>query len=79
MSDAEARAHQTFFDGQCDLFTANMRSVTNWKQNYFGAAYSTRLEQAIRDARNSCDLMEAALEKDADYLRRVSEHATAKV
>lgn len=37
------------FDVMCDLFTSYARAVANWQQNYFGAAYSTRLRAAIAD------------------------------
>ena len=37
------------FDAMCDLFTSYARTVANWQQYYYGAAYSTRLKAAIAD------------------------------
>lgn len=33
----------------CDRFTDRVRIALYWKNNYFGAAYSTRLKAAIKD------------------------------
>lgn len=52
------------FDNATAAFTAGMAVAQNWKHHYFGAAYSTRLRQAIRDARDACDQMEKIINKD---------------
>ncbi len=57
------------FDKACIGFTAAMQTVAGWKHNYFGAAYSTRLRQAISDARVAADHMEQVL--NADHLRNL--------
>lgn len=54
----------TKFDASCGEFTQTMEKAAQWKHVYFGAAYSTRLKQAISDARKACDDMEKALEAD---------------
>ncbi len=53
------------FDVECIGFTAGMRTVAEWKDSYPGAAYSTRLRQAISDARALADHMEKVLNQDA--------------
>lgn len=35
------------FDAMANLFTARVSAAANWKHRYFGAAYSTRIKQAI--------------------------------
>lgn len=52
------------FDEAAFKFMNDMYRASHWKENYFGAAYSTRIEQAIRDARASCDEMEKAIARD---------------
>lgn len=37
------------FSDACDAFTEACQRATHWKDNYFGARYSTRLVQAIID------------------------------
>ena len=41
--------------------------VANWKENYMGAAYSTRLHTAIEVAKQEIAAMEAALEEDEKH------------
>lgn len=53
------------FDRATEMFTGRMRNVANWKHHYLGAAYTTRLEQAIKEARDACDVMEKAIEADS--------------
>lgn len=53
------------FDDACIRFTAACVVASQWKHNYPGAAYSTRLYQAIGDLKAEIVLMEAVLEKDA--------------
>lgn len=60
-SDEKQRA----FDEACDRFTAVVRTAGNWKQHYFGAAYSTRLTQACDDLEDAIEEMREALRKDA--------------
>lgn len=52
------------FDDATHKFTRSMCKAVDWKHGYFGAAYSTRLEQAIRDARSACDEMEKVIAAD---------------
>jgi len=37
------------FDEMARRFTTKVAYAANWKHNYFGAVYSSRIEQAIRD------------------------------
>jgi hypothetical protein len=37
------------FDDMATRFTKRVRVAADWKQNYFGAAYATRIKQAIAD------------------------------
>lgn len=55
---------QQDFDNACAAFTITMSHVANWKHTYPGAVYSTRLRQAIHDARVAADRMELATERD---------------
>lgn len=52
------------FDDATYKFTRAMCKAADWKHGYFGAAYSTRLHQAIRDARAACDEMEKVIAAD---------------
>lgn len=51
------------FDDACIRFAAACVVASQWKHNYPGAAYSTRLYQAIGDLKAEIVLMEAVLEK----------------
>lgn len=66
-------ATQSDFDNACHAFTTIMAKVTTWKHSYSGAAYSTRLRQAINDARGACDCMEAALKADDEPNGRLAD------
>ncbi len=59
-------AEQTKFDRGAAEFSITMSHVANWKDSYFGAAYSTRLRQAIKDARTAADRMEKILDADEE-------------
>lgn len=59
---------QDDFDRACAEFTLTMKDVANWKHQYFGASYSTRLSHAIDDARMAADRMEFAIQKDCGSL-----------
>lgn len=61
------------FDEAVASFTCVMKIVGAWKPSYFGAAYSTRLRQAIKAAREACDRLEKVL--DADEARATSSDA----
>lgn len=37
------------FDKACAAFTAACRRAANWKENYYGAAYVTRIDNARSD------------------------------
>lgn len=45
-------------------FSQDCRFAANWKDNYFGAAYSTRIEKAIKDLEQGIADMKAALAAD---------------
>jgi hypothetical protein len=49
------------FDESCMKFTGALAQAANWKHDYFGAAYTTRLKQAIRVTRDACDRLEKEL------------------
>jgi len=55
---------QQDFDKACAVFSETMQIAAIWKHSYAGAAYSTRLRQAINDAREACDAMEIILNYD---------------
>lgn len=55
---------QSDFDRGCAEFTQTMGAVANWKHTYFGAAYSTRLRQAVNDAKVAVERMERILTAD---------------
>ncbi len=55
---------QKKFCKACETFTRAMNNAADWKNNYFGAVYSTRLYRAIEDVRKACDEMEKILEED---------------
>lgn len=55
---------KTPFDAAAFKFQNDMYRASHWKENYFGAAYSTRIEQAIKEARVACDEMEKAIAAD---------------
>jgi len=67
--------NQSDFDDGCRLFTDKLSTACRWKHSFFGAAYSTRLRQAIACARSACDDMEKVLEADDEVSRR----AVAKI
>jgi hypothetical protein len=52
------------FDDACYRFTQACSAAAQWKQIYLGAAYSTRLRQAIADLEVEIGLMRAVLDKD---------------
>lgn len=53
----------TPFDQMAASFTADCERAANWKQNYFGAAYSTRIKAAIIE-------LERGLMEMRDFLRK---------
>jgi hypothetical protein len=52
------------FDRACADFTSRLKHAANWKDHYMGAAYSTRLWQAIQEAKAAIATMEVALHED---------------
>ena len=54
------------FDTAAAEFTRRLQRAADWKHFYFGAAYSTRIRQAIIEARLACVLMEAVLIKEQE-------------
>jgi hypothetical protein len=56
------------FDEATKKFTHSLCKAADWKHGYYGAAYSTRLEQAIKEARVACDEMEKVIAADAARL-----------
>jgi hypothetical protein len=55
------------FDAAAHKFTEWVRIASYWKDNYYGAAYSTRLKQAIDEARHACDNMEKFLKENGEW------------
>ncbi len=50
------------FDRRCAVITSMIREAADWKHNYFGAAYTTRLVQAakrLREAASEIDKLVA--------------------
>lgn len=43
----------TDFDRMAERFTARVREAANWKHNYVGAAYATRIKAAIANLRGA--------------------------
>lgn len=54
------------YDKKTHQFSEDLHVAVGWKHNYFGAAYTTRIKQAMAQARLACDEMEA-------YLRDIGE------
>lgn len=48
----------------CQTFSEDMTKVAGWKWQYHGYTYTSRLEQAVADARKACDAIEAAMKAD---------------
>lgn len=63
-TDTLARTKQQRFDAATDSFTGRLRTAAGWRENYFGSVYSTRIRQAITEARDACAAMESALAED---------------
>ena len=40
---------QQHFDALCERFTSACARAKDWRHQYFGAAYSSRIKEAIRD------------------------------
>lgn len=55
------------FDKATRRFTEAMYEVAHWKENFMGAAYSTRLHTAIEVAKQEIAAMEAVLEEDEKH------------
>jgi len=66
--------NQKDFDEGYRTFTDSLAVASGWQQNFFGAAYSTRLREAIKLARGACDTMEKILEADKENGRKIMEH-----
>lgn len=58
---------KTEFDIQCENFTQDMRVVSDWKNHFYGAAYSTRLQSAIQVARTACAELEAWMKENNEW------------
>jgi hypothetical protein len=43
----------TDFDRMAERFTARLREAVDWKHNYVGAAYATRIRAAIDNLRDA--------------------------
>ncbi len=52
------------FDQACHSFTLSMRCVADWKNHYFGAAYTTRLRQAVNEAELALEIIKRVIEED---------------
>lgn len=69
------------FDMRADAFSALLRQAANWKHNFLGAAYSTRIASAVLLAESACREARRLLAEDGaaipEPLSRVaSEDAT---
>ena len=64
---------QKVFDSGFKVFTERLQWAAGWQHNFFGAAYSTRLREAIKVAREACDGMEKILEADKENGRKILE------
>lgn len=58
------------FDDDCRMFTSNMLDAADWKHNFLGSAYSTRIREAIKFARAACDQAEKAMDEDDEGLEQ---------
>lgn len=47
------------FDAMTERFTHRVRANVDWKHNYFGAAYATRIRAAIKDLKDAIREAEA--------------------
>lgn len=52
------------FDDGCKYVNARLLYLGQWKHNYFGAAYSTRLKQLGVDLRDLADKVDKIVEDD---------------
>lgn len=50
---------ETDFDKMAARFTNRIRANVDWKHNYFGAAYATRIRSAIKDLKDTIREAEA--------------------
>jgi hypothetical protein len=62
LEDCVNKLDTTKFTDACIQFENACERGRNWRENYFGAAYSTRLTQAVHE-------MEAAIRSVRDALR----------
>lgn len=61
------------FDRECNNFAEKLiANGKHWK-DYFGAAYSTRMRDCIKNVRAACDEMEKVLDEDAKIPQPVRE------
>lgn len=52
------------FDNRARHFTEGLRTAANWKQGFFGGAYSTRIAQAVYHAELIIERAKQLLEDD---------------
>ncbi len=50
------------FDRVCSKFTFRVERAADWKNSYFGAAYSTRLKAAIEELKEAIEEAEQCVE-----------------
>lgn len=55
------------YDKACLEFTSLLAEASAWKHSYYGAAYTTRIKQAIQRAREACDSMEDFLKDTGEW------------
>ena len=48
-------------------FTQAMHAASDWRNYFFGAAYSTRLQQAVKVARDACEELERTLREGGEW------------
>jgi hypothetical protein len=52
---SEGRGVSDDFDRMASRFTAHVKRAAEWKHTYFGAAYSTRIREAILELKIAID------------------------
>lgn len=60
----KALATPSKFDVECRRFTDSLILASDWKNIYFGTAYSTRLRQAIVELKIAITRIEEVLDND---------------
>lgn len=62
----------TEFDVVGKQFSARLQVSANWKQAYFGAAYSTRMQAAVSEARKACEELEQWMKANGEWYELIT-------